>query len=153
MMSRYVGLGVLLLMVGIFCCPRGVLKAEDSIDRQFPVDLERELESLVRDGRAYSKDSDRLLRLASLYLDLGYGGYVEREKKVAAFQEGARVAQKALDLRESSADAHFLYAANLGSAAELQGLVTVALNLQELKDHVHRALELDERYVPAPTIC
>jgi len=149
MMSRYVSLGVFLLMVDVLCCPRGAFTAEDSIDRQFPADLERELKSLVRDGTAYSKDLDRLLRLASLYLDLGYGGYVEREKKLAAFQEGARVAQRALDLRESSADAHFLYAANLGSAAELQGLVTAALNLQQLKDHVHRVLELDERYVPA----
>jgi tetratricopeptide (TPR) repeat protein len=87
--------------------------------------------------------------LASLYLDLGYGVYVDREKKLAAFQEGARIAKKALDIRESSADAHFLYAANLGSAAELEGLVAAALTVQQLKDHAHRCLELDERYAPA----
>lgn len=75
--------------------------------------------------------------------------YVDQEKKLFAFQEGARVAKKALDLQESSADAHFLYAANLGSAAELQGLVTAALTIQQLKNHVHRVLELDERHVPA----
>jgi TPR repeat protein len=103
----------------------------------------------VLDGSADSKDINRLLRLSGLYLDLGYGVYVDREKKLAAFQEGARVAQKALDLREASADAHFLYAANLGSAVELKGLVTAALTIQQLKDHVHRVLELDEGHVQA----
>ncbi len=148
-MNRCVGIGVLLLMAGILSFPCGSLRAEDSIDRQFPADLERELKSLVLDGTANSNDLNRLLRLASLYLDLGYGAYVDREKKLSAFQEGARVAKKALDIRESSADAHFLYAANLGSAAELEGLVSAAFTVQQLKDHVHRVLEIDERYVPA----
>jgi TPR repeat protein len=129
--------------------PCGSLRGEASIDQQFPADLERELKRLVLDGSADSKDINRLLRLSGLYLDLGYGVYVDREKKLAAFQEGARVAQKALDLREASADAHFLYAANLGSAVELKGLVTAALTIQQLKDHVHRVLELDEGHVQA----
>jgi TPR repeat protein len=129
--------------------PCGSLRGEASIDQQFSADLERELKRLVLDGSADSKDINRLLRLSGLYLDLGYGVYVDREKKLAAFQEGARVAQKALDLREASADAHFLYAANLGSAVELKGLVTAALTIQQLKDHVHRVLELDEGHVQA----
>jgi tetratricopeptide (TPR) repeat protein len=149
MMNRFVSIGFLLFMVGILSFSCGSLRAEDSIDQQFPEDLEKELKSLVLDGTAHSKDLNRLLRLAGLYLDLGYGVYVDRDKKLAAFQEGARVAQKALDLREASADAHFLYAANLGSAVELQGLVTAAFTMQQLKDHVNRVLELDGRYVPA----
>ncbi|GJL69184.1 MAG: hypothetical protein NPIRA06_18190 [Nitrospirales bacterium] len=103
----------------------------------------------MREGAANSTDLTRLLRLAGLYLDLGYGVYIDREQKLAAFQEGARVAQKALDLRESSAEAHFLYAANLGSAAELEGLVAAALTIQKLKKHVHRVLELDPENVQA----
>lgn len=148
-MNRCVGKGLHLLMAVILSFSAGLLRAEDSLYGQSPDDLKRELKSLVLDGTANSKDLSRLLRLASLYLDLGYGVYVDQEQKIAAFQEGARIAQKALDLRESSADAHFLYAANLGSAVELQGLVSVALTIQPLKDHVLRVLELDERYVPA----
>lgn len=144
-----VGVGLLLFMVGIHFFSGGWIRAEDASERQFPADLEKELNGLLEDGAADSKDLNRLLRLAGLYLDLGYGMYVDREKKLFAFQEGARVAQKALDLQESSADAHFLYAANLGSAVELQGLVTAALTIQQLKNHVHRVLELDERHVPA----
>lgn len=148
-MNRCIGIGLLFLMASVLSFPCGALMAEDSIDPQFPTDLERELKGLVLDGTANSNDLHRLLRLASLYLDLGYGAYVDREKKLAAFQEGARVAKKALDIRESSADAHFLYAANLGSAAELEGLVTAAFTVQQLKDHVHRVLEIEEQYVPA----
>jgi tetratricopeptide (TPR) repeat protein len=149
MMNRSVYIGVFLLMVYELSFPCGLLRGEIPLDQQTPADLERELNSLVLDGSADSKDLNLLLRLSGLYLDLGYGVYVEREKKLAAFQEGARIAQKALDLRESSADAHFLYAANLGSAVELQGLVTAALTIQQLKSHVHRVLELDERHAQA----
>lgn len=148
-MNQYVGIGLLSVMVGVLSLPCGTLRGEDSTDQPYPERLERELSSLVNAGAANSTDLTRLLRLAGLYLDLGYGVYVDREQKLAAFQEGARVAQKALDLRESSADAHFLYAANLGSAAELEGLVAAALTIQELKEHVHRVLELDPQNVQA----
>ncbi len=142
-------IGFLSLLVGIHVLPSGSLQGKDLTDHQYPESLERELETLVREGAANSADLTRLLRMAGLYLDLGYGVYVDRERKLAAFQEGARIARKALDLRETSADAHFLYAANLGSAAELEGLVSAALTLQELKEHVNRALDLDAQNVQA----
>ncbi|GJL57518.1 MAG: hypothetical protein NPIRA03_03750 [Nitrospirales bacterium] len=142
-------IGLLSLMVGIHVLPSWALQGEDSTHHQYPQSLERELETLVREGAANSADLARLLRMAGLYLDLGYGVYVDREQKLAAFQEGARIARKALDLRETSADAHFLYAANIGSAAELEGLVSAALTLQELKEHVNRVLELDGQNVQA----
>ncbi len=149
MKNRYVYIGFILLMVCELSFPCGSLRGEASIDQQLPADLEKELKSLVLDGSADSNDLDRLLRLSSLYLDLGYGVYVGREKKLAAFQEGARVAKKALDLRESSADAHFLYAANLGSAVELQGLVTAALTIRQLKSMCIGCWSLMTRYVQA----
>ena len=114
-----------------------------------PESLEKELQYLLSTGTGQSKDPVHLGRLASLYLDLGYGVYVDQDKKLRAFQEGARLAKKALELDESSASAHFLYAANLGSATELQGVIFGALAIQELKLHVHRTLELDATYAPA----
>ena len=111
--------------------------------------LEEELQVLVFSGADQSDDPAQLFHLASMYLDLGYGGYVDPEKKLASFQEGARIALKALEQEETSADAHFLYAANLGQAVQLQGLVATALNLQTLKAHVNRVLELDEAHAPA----
>ena len=149
MRNPTVGVEVFYFIIGAIFLFHGALWAEYSPDRQTPADLERELKILEMDGTADSEDLSRLLRLASLYLDLGYGMYVDREKKLSAFQAGARVAKKALQLRESSADAHFLYAANLGSIAELEGLVTAALTIKQLRNHVNRVLELDEQYVPA----
>ncbi|MGV7228819.1 MAG: TRAP transporter TatT component family protein [Nitrospirales bacterium] len=122
---------------------------EEFTDHETPLALEQELQVLVSSGADQSDDPAQLLYLARMYLDLGYGWYVDQEKKLASFQEGARLAQKALEQQESSVDAHFLYAANLGKAVQLQGLVAAALSLQTLKNHVNRMLELDAEYAPA----
>jgi tetratricopeptide (TPR) repeat protein len=122
---------------------------EGFTDDETPLALEQELQVLVSSGADQSDDPVQLLHLASMYLDLGYGWYIDPEKKLATFQEGARLAKKALEQQESSVDAHFLYAANLGKAVQLQGLVAAALSLQTLKNHVNRMLELDAEYAPA----
>ncbi len=114
-----------------------------------PESLKKELQQLLFKGGAHSQDPSELRRLASLYLDLGYGLYVDPGKKMSSFQKGAKLAKKALELDESSAYAHFLYAANLGSATELQGVMEGALAIQELKVHVNRTLELDVTFAPA----
>ena len=120
------------------------LKGEDS-----PDGLEGRLRNLLSTGMDQSNDPLALRRLSRLYFDLGYGVYRDHEEKIGAFQEGARLARKSLEQEEGSADAHFLYAANLGSVTELQGVIFGALRIQELKRHVHRALELDPTYAPA----
>lgn len=122
---------------------------EGLTDDETPLALEQELQVLVSSGAGQSDEPAQLLHLASIYLDLGYGGYVDPEKKLASFQEGARLAEKALEQQESSAEAHFLYAANLGQAVQLQGLIAAALALQTLRYHVNRVLELDEKHAPA----
>jgi tetratricopeptide (TPR) repeat protein len=122
---------------------------EELTDHETPLALEQQIQVLVSSGADQSDDPAQLLHLAGMYLDLGYGGYLHPEKKLASFKEGARLAKKALEQQESSVDAHFLYAANLGKAVQLQGLVAAALTLQTLKNHVNRVLELDEEHAPA----
>ena len=122
---------------------------EGLTDGEMPLALEQELQVLVSSGADQSDEPTQLCHLASMYLDLGYGGYVDPEKKLASFQEGARLAEKALEQQESSAEAHFLYAANLGQAVQLQGLIIAAFTLQTLRYHVNRVLELDEKHAPA----
>jgi len=123
--------------------------SDDTKSFDSPDGLEQELQYLLSTGMAQSKDPTVLRRLSSLYLDLGYGLYVDREQQLAAFQEGARLAKKALEQQEASADAHFLYAANLGKAVQLEGLVASAFALQTLRQHVNRVLALDQEYAPA----
>ncbi|MGD9850620.1 MAG: TRAP transporter TatT component family protein [Nitrospirales bacterium] len=126
-----------------------LLIAQDRVMTNGPEDLEREVRFLINEKVEESGDVDGILKLAALYLDLGYGFYNDRSQKIAAFREGARLANKGLLLREDSVLAHFLYAANLGSAAELEGMVASVFIVQELKRHVQRVLELDDTYAPA----
>ncbi len=118
-------------------------------ESESPQSLEKELQALLAPDRQEPHDPAMWLRLASIYLDLGYGLYVGREKKLHAFQEGAHWAKKALEQQESSAEPHFLYAANLGKAVQIQGVLAAALALSDLRFHVNRILVLDERHAPA----
>jgi tetratricopeptide (TPR) repeat protein len=97
----------------------------------------------------YTTDPVIATELAGLYLDLGDEIDQEPDQRVAEYEEGARIAQKALDLKEDLADAHFYYAANLGSAAYIQGILASLVNLQDLTNHVTRTLELQEDHAPA----
>lgn len=125
------------------------LIAQDRVMTNGPEDLEREVRFLINEKVEESGDINGILKLAALYLDLGYGFYDDPSQKIPAFREGARLAKKGWLLREDSVQAHFLYAANLGSAAELEGMVASVFIVQELKRHVQRVLELDGSYAPA----
>ncbi len=111
--------------------------------------LERELHTLLANQASASSDPQILVHLADLYLDLGDDAYPEETKRRAAYEEGAKLARRAIDLDESNAQAHYLYAANLGSAAQLKGVMASAFTVNDLKRHVRRALELNPNHAPA----
>jgi tetratricopeptide (TPR) repeat protein len=108
-----------------------------------------DLDRLVKARAHESSDPRILVRMSELYLEVGQEGDTDVTQRRAAFDEGARIAQRALDLQEANADAHYLYAANLGSAAQLKGLTASALTVRELKLHVARALELRKDHAAA----
>ena len=117
-------------------------------------ETEESIESIREDIerlRALPYTTDPLIatELAGLYLDLGNDTDQEPDRRIAQYEEGAQVAKKALDVKEDLADAHFYYAANLGSAAYLGGILASLVNLQEITDHVIRTLELQEDHAPA----
>ena len=111
--------------------------------------IEREIQDVQAKNRHWSSDPLALTYLAGLYLDLGNERGRDEAQRIAAFEKGAGLAHQAVELRENLANAHFYYAANLGSAAQLQGLVASALNIFELKAHVRRTLELQADHAPA----
>lgn len=112
-------------------------------------DLHHQLQVLLSQKNDHASDPEFLVRLSDLYLDLGDDDSLVTSKRRDAYEEGARVAQQAIELREPNAQAHYLYAANLGSAAQLKGMMASALTIQDLKHHVTRALELDPHHAPA----
>lgn len=111
--------------------------------------LEQQLQALLAQKTQRASDPDFLVRLADVYLDLGDDVYTDESKRRAAYEEGARIARRAIDLQEHNAHAHYLYAANLGSAAQLKGVMASALTVNELKRHARRALELKPDHAPA----
>lgn len=116
---------------------------------EYPQSLEEEIKSLLAAGANESSDPVFLTKLAGLYLDAGDDLYRKKSKRRQAYEEGARIAKRALELQELNAQAHYFYAANLGSAAELKGILAGVLTIRRLKKHLSRALELDPDYSAA----
>lgn len=112
-------------------------------------ELERELQAALDAQADTSSDPQVLLKLADLYLDLGDEVYTDVEQRRAAYERGAQLADRAVALREADAEAHYLYAANAGSAAQLKGVMASALTIRDLKKHVKRALELRPDHAPS----
>jgi len=139
-------------MASALCCGVAVLLL--SVQSAFPIsesaqNLEQHLQKLLEENKQHASNPATLVKLADLYLDLGDEAYQDEVKRRAAYEEGARFARQALDLQEQNADAHYLYAANLGSAAQLKGTMASALTVRDLKAHVRRALELNGNHAPA----
>lgn len=111
--------------------------------------ISEELERLLQARAHESSDPQLLVKLSALYLDAGKEVYTVEARRRAAYEEGARLAKRALEMQETNADAHYLYAANLGSATQLRGLAASALTVGELKSHVARALKLQPDHPPA----
>ena len=136
-------IGVSLLFSG------GTGVADSGKSSAYPHSLEDEIKSLNAAGADESTDPVFLLRLAQLHLDAGDDLYTKKAKKRQAYEEGARIAKKALDLQEDNGRAHYLYAANLGNAAHLEGVMASAFTVGTLKKHIRRAIELEPDHAPA----
>ena len=114
----------------------------------YPESIREEISSLIAAGAHESTDPVFLTQLAQLYLDAGDDLYTNPRKRRIAYEEGAEIAKKVVDLQEDNALAHYLYAANIGSAAELKGLMSSAMKVRSIRHHVERALELDPDHPP-----
>ena len=88
-------------------------------------------------------------QLAETCLDLGDDLLMDEEMRQKAYQDGAKAAKHAFEIQDSNAQAHFLYAANLGSAERIKGLTNAAMKVKEIKQHVARAIELDPKHAQA----
>lgn len=115
----------------------------------YPASLKAELTHTLQSVARDQTNPYLLTKVASLSLDLGTDVYSKKEQRLTVYEQGAQFAMRALEIDERIADAHFLYAANLGSAAQLKGLFASAAVVHTLKRHVQRALELQHDHAPA----
>ena len=126
-----------------------VFAGPPALPPDYPQSLERDLDALLAVQSQQSSDPGFLLKLANTYFDMGSDLLTDDEKRIMAYEEAARLAQRALELKEADAGAHFLYAAALGKAADLKGVTASLLSLEEMRVHLTRALELQPNHVPS----
>jgi tetratricopeptide (TPR) repeat protein len=107
------------------------------------------LPMLLAEKREIKPDPTWLLRMADICLDRGNDESSDKSDRLAAYEQGMRYAQQALTLDEKNAHAHYLYAANVGSATQLKGMMVSALTVHDVKRHIRRALELDSHHAEA----
>ncbi len=121
----------------------------DSIPLNYPQSLESDLQHLLSVEQQGRPDPTLLIQLAEIYMGLADDLYTNDDKRRSAYEEGAKAAGRAMELQDSNADAHFLYAANLGNAERIRGLTNAAMKVKEIKRHVARAIELDPAHAQA----
>jgi tetratricopeptide (TPR) repeat protein len=90
-----------------------------------------------------------LISLANAHLDAGDELYSDIPKRIEVYQAGADYAEKALALNPQDAQAHFLYAANLGHIAQLKGVLVSAFLIREIKGHVEESIRLSPHHAPS----
>lgn len=113
------------------------------------ISAQQRLDVLLGKANLRTAEPAIFIQIADLYLDLGDEVYSHVDQRRSAYERGAQAAQKALDLQERNAEAHYLYAANLGNAAQLKGVMASAFMIGDLKRHVKRALELSPHHPAA----
>lgn len=121
----------------------------DGMPAGYPQSLKGDLQVLL--GRlGEGEPSPRLLvQVASTYFDLADDLLTDKGERRMAYEAGASAAKQAFELDESYADAHFFYAANLGSAERLKGITNAALVVRNIKHCAMRAIELNPKHAQA----
>ncbi len=133
------------LVIGLFV----TLGWAQSADVEYAAVLEKKIEDLETNARPIIHDPIILTKLAGLYLQLGDLDQKSQDVQIAIFEKGAYFAEQALTYREDLADAHFYYAANLGRATQLKGVMASALIVKELRSHAERAVTLKADHASA----
>ncbi len=137
------------LGVGLFLPISGYSYSLDSKEVGYPASLKNQLQELQQAHLSSPENLDLLIQLASTYLDAGDDLYSETSKRLEAYKAGADFANQALALKQQHAHAHFLYAANLGHIAQLQGVLVSAFLIREIIGHVEQSIELAPTHASA----
>jgi hypothetical protein len=116
-------------------------------DDGFPDSFTRALTLYAKAASAEKDNPLPFIRMARAYLALGdWSG----SGKLEWYERGEQAAVHALALKEDSAEAHFLLAANRGNVVNLKPFWKVSPSaVSDLEKHLQRALELDPRHARA----
>ena len=145
-----------LIALAMVCAPAEGGTLQDGLERAdhlaqnddaFPESSRQALALYEQAAAMGPRDPRPWIRAARVCLALGDANV---DNALAWYERGERAADRALVLKEDSADAHFYLAANRGNAVNLKPFWKVSPGiLAELEQHLARALALDSRHAPA----
>lgn len=116
-------------------------------DDGFPDSFTRALVLYAKAASVEKENPLPFIRMARAYLALGDWSGSDR---LSWYERGEQAAVHALALKEDSAEAHFLLAANRGNIVNLRPFWKVSPTVvADLEKHLQRALELDPRHARA----
>ena len=121
----------------------------DSLPDGYPDSLIPTLDRLSLKLQKEPTNVNLLVELGHVYFNMGDDLFQDEKERLSAYGKGKQIAKKALTLDETQAEAHFVYAMNLGSEAKLKGITAGMLHLDEILRHVHRTIELQPDHAPA----
>lgn len=121
----------------------------DSIPEGYPESLRKDLTSLFVKQAHNPDDIHVLLALSEVHLSMGDDLLTKKNERLSAYEMGVKYAQQALAIQPENAEAHFLYAANLGNATQIKGYAAGMMNVGEILSHVRTALALAPNHAPA----
>jgi hypothetical protein len=121
----------------------------DEMPPGYPQSLKQALETLLKRSRESRPSPELLVQIASTYFDIADDLLADEKQRQAAYRAGAKAAQEAFEIDDGNADAHFFYAANLGSAERLKGLTNAAMVVKDIKHCALRAIELNPNHAQA----
>lgn len=106
------------------------------------IDRARELleKALERERRV-----DTIVMLSRVYLLVGDVRATTPEDKLAAYERGRELGQRAIELAPRSEDAHFYYAANTGRFGQTKGVMRSLFLLPTMRAEVDTLMELNPR--------
>lgn len=102
--------------------------------------------AIARDGSA---DAGTLVALSRAWFLFAENRTRTEEARLDAYERGSTAAQQAIAKAPGRADAHLWYAINLGSWAQVKGLVRSLLTLKTIRQEVDTTLRLDPNNVAA----
>ncbi len=121
----------------------------DNMPPGYPQSLEADLPLLLSRLREGKPSPELLVQVSSTYFDVADDLLTDETKRREAYEAGAKAAEQAFRLDDTNADAHFLHAVNLGSAARLKGVTNGAMVVKEMKQCAQRAIDLNPKHAQA----
>ena len=140
---------IFLAVLFVFSDSSPLLAQRDHIPQGYPESLKQDLEQLRVAEERRPDDPRILLQLAEVYLNVGDDLFANDHERIPAYEQGAAVAKRLWEKEPGMADAHFFYAANLGSLAQMKGLMNGAWLLGDIRKHVEWTLRLNPEHARA----